>query len=454
MINTPTLRSAALSLLLVVVVNVSSQEMLLLHTMREVPQSGMANPAYIPLYKAHFNLILPNISAYGRSSSFTLNDVVKEDSQGSNYLDLNNMIGQMQDKNLLYLGFRYDPISFGLRFHQNYITLSSNVRMEFFNQYPKKLFDLITDGGSLFTGQEINFDELKISGTVWLEHSAGYARQFNEELSVGVRFKLLSGIANAHLAQNHVAINREEASQGLFLQSNLLVHTSYPPDKTIRLPNNNGYGLDFGISYSPVEVLNFSAGVIDLGRITWKNNVESYQSEGRASFSYSGLDLNELFGIGSDLDSGFETVADSLENLLTFEELSESYTTSLPATYHLGASYHFTDNDQVGAFVQLKRIEEEMLPSVSLMYHRKFGHVLAATTAISYHNQSFSNLGLGFSLNLGFFQMYALSGNVLSAFMPRKAHNAGAQFGFNFLIGRLDKYNPPIIIEIRDDFWD
>jgi len=452
--NTLTLRFAALSLMLYTALNASSQELLLLHTMREVPQSGMANPAYIPFYKAHFSVILPNISANGGSSAFSWNDVVKEDSRGSNYLDFNNIISQMQDKNQLFLGFRYDPVSFGLRFHQNYITLSSSVRMEFFNQYPKKLFDLITDGESLFAGQEINFDEMKVGGTVWLEHSAGYARQFNEKLSVGVRFKLLNGIANAHLAKNLISINREDSSQWLFLESDLLVHTSYPPDESIKLPNNNGYGLDLGISYSPVEALNFSAGVIDLGRITWKNNVESYQSEGRASFSYSGLDLNELFGIGSDLDSGFETVADSLENLLTFEELSESYTTSLPATYHLGASYHFTDNDQVGAFVQLKRIEEEMLPSVSLMYHRKFGHVLAATTAISYHNQSFSNLGLGFSLNLGFFQMYALSGNVLSAFMPRKANNAGVQFGFNFLIGRLDKYNPPIIIEIRDDFWD
>jgi hypothetical protein len=158
--------------------------------------------------------------------------------------------------------------------------------------------------------------------------------------------------------------------------------------------------------------------------------------------------------MGSDFDTGFETVSDSLENLLTFGELSESYRTSLPATLHFGTSYYFTENDQVGAFVQFKLVEEEMLPSASLMYHRKFGHVFAATTAISYHNQSFGNLGLGFSLNLGFFQMYALTGNVLSAFMPRKANNAGVQFGFNFLIGRLDKFNPPIIIEIRDDFWD
>jgi hypothetical protein len=215
-----------------------------------------------------------------------------------NYLDFNNIISQMQDKNQLFLGFRYDPVSFGLRFHQNYITLSSSVRMEFFNQYPKKLFDLITDGESLFAGQEINFDEMKVGGTVWLEHSAGYARQFNEKLSVGVRFKLLNGIANAHLAKNHISINREDSSQWLFLESDLLVHTSYPPDESIKLPNNNGYGLDLGISYSPAEDLNFSVGVIDLGRINWKNNVESYHTEGRTSFSYPGLDLNELFWNG------------------------------------------------------------------------------------------------------------------------------------------------------------
>jgi hypothetical protein len=47
----------------------------MLHAMREVPQSGMANPAYVPPYNAHFSFLIPNLAVSAGHSGFAWNDL-------------------------------------------------------------------------------------------------------------------------------------------------------------------------------------------------------------------------------------------------------------------------------------------------------------------------------------------------------------------------------------------
>lgn len=430
-----------------------TQESLMLHVMREVPQSGMANAAYVPPYKAHFNFLIPNLAISLGHSGFAYNDLFVRQSNDSVKIDFSNAIAKMKENNYLHSAIWVQPFSFGLRFGSNYISISSRVRAEVTLQYPKEIFQLIEQGNEAFIGREVGFDYFGFIGTAWIENALGFSRQISDDFSAGVRFKLINGLANAHIAKSHLTLFTDDDMYDLTLESDFLLNTSYPTEIEFSLPNL-GYGLDIGLTWKPVEEMLVSAGMNDLGRIQWKADQVNYSSKDNSTFSFSGLDLNDFFNTDEDISSGFEALADSLESIFAIEERNDSYFSPLPVSFHAGVNYQFTDNDMAGAVVQLMHFENRLIPSVSLMYHRNFGRVFSATAAASYHNQRFDNLGLGMSLNLGFFQMYALSGNLMSVFTPHKSQNAGLQLGVNFLIGRPEKDEPPLIIIIEDDFWE
>lgn len=430
-----------------------SQETLMLHAMREIPQSGMANPAYIPAYTAHFSLLIPGMALSIGHSGFAWNDLVNRRADDSLYLDFDKAIKSMNNNNYLHSSFRLEPFSFGLRFGYNYLTLASSVRTDITLLYPKQFFELITTGNVGLIGQESRLKDFKGIGSAWIEHSIGYARQINEEFNAGIKLKIITGLANVHLARNQVEFSTDNDMYDLTLNSDFLLHTSFPTEDEFHIPRNRGFGIDLGMTWKPVENVILSAGVNDLGRISWRENSYAYRSKDNSTITFSGLELSDFFNTEDEFDSGFDALADSLENIFVVEEFSKNYSTPLPATFHIGANYKLTDDGQIGALLYLKNFEKQLIPSASLIYHHNFGHIFAATAAVSYHNRSFYNLGLGGSLSLGFFQMYVLSGNVISLLTPHKVQNAGIQFGINFLIGRHDKQSTPMII-IEEDSWD
>lgn len=431
-----------------------SQESLLLHAMREVPQAGWANPAYIPPCKAHFSFLIPGLAVSAGHSGFAWDDLFTRRADDSLNLDVSKAISKMKANNYLTSTFRFEAFSLGIRFGKNYLTLSSNVRTDVAFQYPKRLFELLDQGNAPFIGQEMDFDKLHFNGTAWVENSISYTRQIGSKFNAGLRFKVLTGLANVHLAENQLKFDTDDDMYDLTFESDFLVNTSYPKEEDIYMPQSRGYAIDFGITWTPVEQLVVAAGVNDLGSITWKENLVNYKSNDNSAFTFSGLELNDFFNSDEEFESGFEALADSLEDIFSIQEFSNNYTSPLPTAYHLAVNYRFTDYDQLGAVFNWRQFENQFIPSASLMYHHNFGRVFATTLAVSYHNQSFNNVGLGCSLNLGFLQMYLLSGNVLSVIVPERARNIGVQFGINFLIGRLDKHKPPLTIIIEEGFWD
>jgi len=428
------------------------QEAHLLHAMRQIPQSSVSNAAYIPPYEAHFNFLFPAAHAWVGNSTFKWNDLVKRRVDGSFYLDYDHVSAKLKNRNHIITGFRYEPFSFGYRFERNYLSLSSQVRTEIFLQYSASMLDLMNDGVNAITGNRVDFDETRVFGMAWMEHSIAYARNFNERISAGVRFKFLNGVAGVHLAENQASLSISNNSTDYILMSNLVLNASYHDTDRIRIAGNNGFAIDFGIRISPVEEFDLVAGFNDLGRINWKTNLQNFKAVDTVLFNLTGVNLNELFSNLSDFGAGIGTIHDSLNRQIEFGEFEAKFKTPLPFNFHAGGMYRFTERNQAGLMMNFSLLDGQIHPSASLLFQHNFGRVFALTTALSYYNQRVTNIGLGWSLNLGFFQMYMLSGNILPAFHYSDAYNAGIQFGFNFLIGSLGKNNEPIIIEIRDDF--
>ena len=54
--------------------------------------------------------------------------------------------------------------------------------------------------------------------------------------------------------------------------------------------------------------------------------------------------------------------------------------------------------------------------------------------------KSFSHLGLGFTLNAGFIQLFAVSDNIIGLIYPQSAKYTNARLGLNLTFGRKSLY--------------
>jgi len=429
----------------------AAQEMHVLNAMHAVPQSGIINAAYMPPYSAHFAVGPGSVSLSARHSGFAWNDLVYRRADDSLAFDIDKAIGMMKDNNHLNTSFLLEPLSLGVRFGPNYVSFSTRVRSVANFQYPKSLFVLLNEGNAAFIGENVvmNFN---LFGLVWQENSIGYARQINESLHAGLRMKLLYGVAGASLAQNRIALHTDEDMYDLTLEGSFLLNASYPTEEEIRLPANTGFGLDVGANYRVTQNLSIKAGVNDLGRINWKENLQNFSTANNSSFSFSGININDLFNASNDLENEIDYLLDSLEVVFKITESNQPFSTQLPTSFHLGAKYKLSRSSDVNALFYLQTFDGEAIPGFSVMFHQRLGSVLGATVGGSWYNYHLANLGAGLSLNLGPVQLYALSGNILPFFMPHKAKNAGVQLGLNFVFGRIDRKAIPTEDSSEHDF--
>lgn len=404
--------------------------------MPEVPQSGMINAAYISPHSAHFNILLPGIGLSLGHSGFSWSDLVRRQADDSLYIDAVYALEQLKRDNHLYFNTFYEPLSFGMRFRRHYISFTSRTRLDMSIRYPDVLFKLITSGNASFIGEEIKMGGIGVLGAAWQENSVGWAMNVNDGLNVGIRAKFLNGMAGIHLAHNNSNFTTGEHMYEIHAESDFILHTSYPSDSVFTLPWNPGYAFDIGIKYRFDERLSVQAGLNDIGRIYWNENLISYRSKDSAMLSYSGFEINDFLNAGIDFEAELVSFLDTLEVVFGPIVSVESFSTQLPANFHLSVCYQFKNWGSLNAMLYLRHLENILEPSFGIMYHHYFGRVFSASTSVAYHNRSMANFGLGCSLTLGFFQMYLMSGNLLPVFIPHKAKNAGFRFGFNFFIGR------------------
>jgi hypothetical protein len=405
----------------------------LLLFMHDIPQSSLENPAIIPSQKAHFSVMLSGVQVSAGHSGFAWSDLIRQRADDSLYVDAENALQRLRDSNLVHSDLQLELISLGIRLNQEYFSFYSRLRTNVFMQYDRYLPELLVHGNAAYIGEEIRLNRMVLTGYAWLEHSLGYARSINDKLQAGLRLKYLNGLAGSHLAKSHFSLKTAEHTHDLTLESSFLMHTSLPEEFNSSITGNHGFGLDFGLLWQPIPGLNISAGIKDMGRIWWKKNLMSYQIDEKSSFTFTGLELENLFGENGDLDDKLQSLSDSLDMVFSPKEQETAFHTGLPAILHAGATWQAAQNTSAGVWFSAQAIDGNYYPAISLSLHQKVGNVLSLATAVAYDHYGISP-GMGLTLNAGFLQLYLISSNVPAFFTPQHARYAGLRFGFNFMI--------------------
>ncbi|MCB0733859.1 MAG: hypothetical protein KDC76_04735 [Bacteroidetes bacterium] len=441
---------------------VFGQGNLTLYNMKTIPQRIYTNPARQSDAKNF--LAMPVISSQYlnfSNSAFSLNSILSavEEGPGSSTLNINKVGDIFQAENYIGLDHSMDLLSMGFKIKKKtYLYLTSSLNQQFRFTYPGDFFDLITQGNG---GDNLNrtFDlAFGVDFLQYMDAGIGINRTFlGDKLTIGARYRWLKGLNVVHTERNAVTFRTDPQTFDLTATSDIMINVASsvfiadslnqidPSDGEKTRSNgyftkpNTGSALDFGVEFRPTKKLTFSAAVNNLGKINWDQTSFSYGSKTPgATYTFQGVHVDDIFNEEADFNQALERVKDTLEERFQLEERSATFTTNLFAEMYVGGQFNLSKDHNAGLLFYGDFYNKKLYPAFTVSWNSKLTNLLAVSASYTARSNSYVNLGLGLSINLGPFQFYAVSDNVGGVFAPMDVKNLNLRTGFNLAMQRKD----------------
>lgn len=295
--------------------------------------------------------------------------------------------------NRFKLGADVNENIFSLGFHAwgGFNTLGISIKSDTRINMPSELFKFMKLGMASETGSQYIVNGLNMMSTNYAEIAFGHARTINNHLTVGAKLKALVGLAKANVRIDKLTITASQDAwtitpQGAELYASakgLIVPTkgetgNYQEDDYILDANGNrtdqlktgtdqqidydgvdfddknigptgfGLALDLGAVYKLGD-WQFSAAVLDLGFIGWKNTVKGTMNN---DFEFSGFEniaVKDTEGNANSLENQSDALLDDLKDMAKFTKEADGMkrTTALAATLNFGAQYTLPAYDRL-----------------------------------------------------------------------------------------------------------
>jgi len=423
-----------------------AQENLTLYNMQAIQQSNYQNPGKLPSAKLNISLpIIASTSVGYLNNGFILTDLIsKKGGKGDSLLlTSDNMLSKLSNSNLLAVSLSTEIFGIGIRKKNNYFSFNAMLKSEDNITFSKDLMTFIFKGNTAFFDKDANIS-LKVNSNTYTEYSFGFTHQTkNEKLTYGTRLKLLSGLFCINSQRTNLAINTNSKDYSIQTTPDILINTSLVDTGDVSFSNigsnmfgpNKGVGLDLGVTYKLTDKISLSASVIDLGFIKWKDKVANYYSNPNGKgFGFEGFDPKQFFGSTNPQDY-LNNLSDSFRHTMYPLKSKNSFKTSLPTKIFLAANYKINGTFNAGALLYGKIVNQKLYSSIALSLNEAIGKWLNISESYSMANRT-HNFGLGFSINVAPFQIYAVSDNIFSVYKMESTHNTNFHMGLNLYFGR------------------
>jgi outer membrane protein OmpA-like peptidoglycan-associated protein len=453
----------------------NAQQVNTTYFLENAPMRHVINPAFQPV--SNFYMTFPAVgytSLWAGNNKLSLGDLVFNDGQGNTITALHpNAEGQLWNKlpNMLNVDadIHLSLFGFGWRIREKgYAHFNITERIITEVGMPKSMF------GPLLQ-QDLNtwdFSSLRASATVYTDIALGYSHIINEHWTVGGKLKVLLG--HTHMSGKFDDLqfnsNQEQAAlvgSGTIKQAGILQAIAERQDINLSTISNvwnylspMGYGgaIDLGATYKPIQNLQITAAVTDLGFIHWKKGSTAALSidttfNGLGDFVYedyvSGDNEFQSDSLLADITNGLEQYATALH----IEQVNNKpFNQMLNATLNVGIDANFWKNRVgVGVYSRTRihnnRISEEVTLGAAFRPVNWF-HLAAS---YSFLNGKWSNIGGGISFALydGFmftvvadyvplsYADYAIDDMVIP--LPYKTRGLNVAFGIAIVAGTNPK---------------
>lgn len=468
------------------------QQDFILYHMPSIPQITQVDPASFPDSKLDIGLpIISSVYGSAFNTGFAFSDILTQDANGNVMPDVNGAMEKMKANNFLVLNANTDLLFVGFKKGNNFYSFNVTEKVDFTFNYPKDLIIMALEGnGNNLLGKRASFDGLGMDFTHWREYAIHWVHDVDHKFSYGARLKYLYGMENFNTEVSYMGITTDQNTHALSFDMNFEFQSAGLPlvlfDDTSsaigaidtsdndmmtqagftdgNISNylfgrqNNGVGLDFGFNYHVSDKLLLEASVLDLGFISW-NQYTSNSNLSEWDYTYSGIeDAITVFGNGSSVEFLKDVLEDSIEMSIkeNFTYSTPSYRTALRTKIYASLEYIVDHNNYISLTGYSSFVRNRWRRGLGLAYNYHLGNFLSATASYSIYNRSYSNVGIGVSVNAGPLEIYFLTDNVLAlgtlnllennknqtmVVDGSKVKNGQVHFGVNLTFGR-DKGEP------------
>ncbi len=327
--------------------------------MLRTPQSNLLNPAFFPTNSSWY-ITLPGADIqFG--SPVAVSDFIKYDRVNERtVINLDSMMNNLTDDNKFRLGANVNLLGFGFKVNNTFINFNTRLINHVSVGFPVDMVEALRIGNIDAAGnvrpvvEMLNGDVL--NATSYLETGLGVIQRFEPiNLTVGVRAKLLFGVANVQTDNTRLVFNTspnlDTVTAHMYYEIQSATCAPYDTNQKKFIFNlgdvlgnaNTGIAFDLGARYD-WGPFSFSFSINDLtGGIHWKNNVMTWKPQnGQGAIVFNGVDMNGMFNGGNfSMDSLTSQLEHQLEDMTPEKKDSGDYWFSIPTKINLGASYSF-----------------------------------------------------------------------------------------------------------------
>ena len=481
------LRNIVLSVLLSITALGSAQEVNTLFFLENAPMRHLVNPAFQPVSNGYVNFTpLGYMSFWSGNNSVTMRDVI----YNYNGKTITALHPEGGDREKLYKAFRkatltdmqmtLNILGFGFRYKENgYININITEHIDAGFALPRDMFRFALMGGmkDLDGVNSYDLSQLGIHVTGYTEISGGYSHKINEHWTVGGKLKILLG--QAYIGMRNKDLDIDASIKKWQITGNGRVDIASPilalvPSKVswreyenIKLadaikdmnvldfitPAGYGAAVDIGATYKPIEQVQISFALNDLGFIYWTKG-KTYKTTidtaftGVGDFKYDHYVVDDKFSADSLWQDTKKSLMDFAKGLHS-NEGSDGFARIVNMRLNVGVDANFFNNILgVGVFSKTTlynyRLYEELTIGAAVRPCNWFN------LAVSYsliNNGKFSNIGAGLSfmpydgINMTLAMdyiptSYAYSGKIPT---PYKSKGVNLALGFSIVWGTNHK---------------
>jgi len=435
-----------------------------LYFMERIPQSNQINPALQPNCNVYVGM--PGLSSVYidiGNNSLNVTKVLQYNRDLDSLItflhplaDRSIFFNALKEKNFLYNNFQYDILSFGFRVQNLYFHFNTSLKSFTYFTYPKSFMQLIINGSEI--GNITDLKTFGINNITYGEMSLGVSDKLDDDLTVGAKIKLLSGLASiitdnknflveTFEDQDSKIINRftadlafktylpylEDSPNGSDLSVDSIFRFKEKPQNAVKPFESRGLGFDLGIMYTGLENIRLSASLVDLGYIAWRKNTYSYKM--RSSYTISGVEINK-----DSLEDAFKNPIGSINDSVKFSKSPDKFTTALPTKLYIGGEYFLETYFSFGLMSVTQYFSNALYQQFT--FSANFRPLRAAMLSVSYSfiNNGLNNFGAGLSFRpLPPLQFYLLADYIPlrygKQYVPIYARSMNVRFGLNFTFG-------------------
>lgn len=406
-----------------------AQQVNSLYFLENAPMRHLINPAFQPMSRVYVTLpAIGYTNLWVGNNAFSMKDLLFVDPQTGNTITPlhpnanpdwlkhkpnNTIIDADLYVNLIGFGFRINPKSY---FHLN---VAQHV-------WGSAHMSTALLGINHIENGKIGPYSVGANAMVYTDISLGYSHIINEQWSVGGKFKFLLGQAYLGAQLEDVGINTSIEELHAHGEGNIMVAAPlmwehlpadfnnlgdvdidalYDDYMQLTKPAGMGAALDLGATYRPIEMLEISASVTDLGFILWNSLVTGHLN---LDTTYTGshwemedlLQSDNLTGetIGNNWSNDLIGYADAL-HVSEINTDPGSKARMLNANLNIGAEAKFWDERVgVGLHSRTRFYNSTVTEELTLGAALRPCHWFNLATSYSFINGHWGNIGAAFSL--------------------------------------------------------